>query len=203
MTETMRERVAKAITAKRFSYWFDIPVDSPRVKTNVDENWRVVGLDLADAAIAAMREEDLTTELAHRKFLKLLDANENGCWDWKGSIDRKDGYGHFYYGLGKTGVAHRFSYKYYKGEIPDGLVVDHICRNRACVNPDHLRTMTNATNVMIGEGPTAKFARAFECKRGHSMDDDNTYIRPNGQRQCRKCQTDRSRKSKAKRRLTA
>ncbi len=69
----------------------------------------------------------------HSRFLKKVEKAKDGCWNWTASLVR--GYGQFYFG-GKTGGrAHRYSYTYYKGEIPEGLTLDHLCRNRRCVNP--------------------------------------------------------------------
>jgi hypothetical protein len=72
------------------------------------------------------------------------------------------------------------------GPIPEGLVIDHLCRNRGCINPTHMEPVTNAENVLRGEGPTAVNARKTHCKRGHPFDDVNTYVYAKG-RACRMC----------------
>lgn len=100
----------------------------------------------------------------------------------------KYGYGSFKAG-GKMVSAHRWSYEYHVGKIPDGLVIDHLCRVRNCVNPDHLEVVTNRENVLRGLGVSAVNARKVKCNQGHSFNDKNTYVNPNtGERKCRTCE---------------
>ncbi len=81
------------------------------------------------------------------------------------------------YGLvfaeGKRRVAHRVVYKVLRGDVPKGLDLDHLCRNRRCVNPDHLEIVTHRENVLRGEGIAAKKARATECPNGHPYPPDS------------------------------
>ena len=115
----------------------------------------------------------------------IIDAN--GCWVFQGSI-LPTGYGQLWDGEHRGARAHRTSYRAFVGEIPDGLVIDHLCRNRACLNPDHLEPVTCRENILRGVGPTAINARKTECKRGHQYTPGNTYMDPSrGLRECRAC----------------
>ena len=75
-------------------------------------------------------------ELTKTRFLEKIKISNSGCWEWHASLNNV-GYGRFFY-QGKLRRAHRFSYELHKGPISEGLVIDHLCKNRRCVNPDHL-----------------------------------------------------------------
>lgn len=125
---------------------------------------------------------------AHERFLKKVLSTKT-CWIWEGS-KHTDGYGLFTVN-GKRLRAHRYSYEYFKGNIPEKLVIDHLCRNRACVNPIHLELVSIRENIMRGEGLSAQNARKTRCKRGHDFNEENTilvYKKTHRERWCRVCQ---------------
>lgn len=124
---------------------------------------------------------------AEERFFGFVDKT-NGCWEWRGSVWK--GYGKFWFN-GRMVKAHRFSYSLVHGDIEG--VLDHLCRNRACVNPDHLEDVSNKENCMRGEAPTAINARKTHCPRGHEYNEENTYVRPTGSRECKVCRNERGR----------
>jgi hypothetical protein len=108
----------------------------------------------------------------------------DGCWEWQGKLNQ--GYG-VVWDSGRVRQAHRFAWELLRGAIPDGLTLDHLCRNRRCVNPGHLEPVTAVENTMRGQAPHAINARKTHCVRGHAFDDENTYVRSDGARICRAC----------------
>lgn len=127
---------------------------------------------------------------------KVAVPDGDGCWIWQASIGR-DGYGRFYPGGGApSGVmvkAHRFSYELHVGPIPHDLDMDHLCRNRACVNPSHLEPVTRRENLLRGDTFPARNIAKTHCPKGHPYDQGNTYVTKQGHRHCRTCHRDRER----------
>ena len=131
------------------------------------------------------------TSVKQRFDAKWIPEPNTGCWLWTAST-RRGGYGGFWSG-GKTVRAHRYAYERWVGPIPDGLELDHLCRNPTCVNPDHLEPVTHRENTLRGETIAAANAAKTHCPQGHPYDERNTYVYPNGRRNCRTCDRDRDR----------
>lgn len=119
-----------------------------------------------------MRKGHDSTE---KRFAAGIQINtETWCWEWTGKLIW-NGYGVFR-AHGIVRVVHRYTYERFIGPIPEGLVLDHLCRNRKCCNPWHVEPCTRGENVLRGETITAKNRDKTHCKRGHEFTPENTYI---------------------------
>lgn len=105
---------------------------------------------------------------------RVFPEPNSGCWLWLGNCSYQ-GYGSFSSG-GKNRPAHRWSYERFVGLIPAGLVIDHLCRVRCCVNPDHLEPVSNRENILRGYGAPALNATKTHCIHGHEFTPENTRI---------------------------
>jgi hypothetical protein len=120
-----------------------------------------------------------------QRFMEKVDVRSlNECWEWTGSR-LKNGYGSFYLNRGEP--AHRVSYEFFVGDIPEGQQIDHLCRNRGCVNPTHLEAVTPRTNVLRAFGVN-------RCKAGHARTPINIYVSPSGVHGCVPCRTEARRR---------
>ncbi len=114
------------------------------------------------------------------------------CWIWQGATKSKSGYGSFGWTRRSQSIpAHRASFRLLRGDIPDGLQIDHLCRVRNCVNPNHLEVVTVKQNIrrgLAGDVARARQLAKTHCPAGHPYDAENTYIRPGyGFRSCLTC----------------
>ena len=142
-------------------------------------------------ALSAIQRE----RLEKRFWEKAIILSENECWNWQGSISR-GGYGRFGF-MGVNLNAHRIAYLLKNGWLPAGGVkrekeIDHLCRNRKCVNPFHLEVVTKIKNIQRGEAckhVAEKYAKWTHCAKGHEFTPKNTYYPPKKptNRNCRKC----------------
>jgi hypothetical protein len=124
-----------------------------------------------------------------------------GCWRWKAYM-RPDGYGEFSVSHTENVGAHRYAYQLVRGPVPAGLQLDHLCRNRGCVNPWHLEPVTAQENTLRGTTLAAENAKKIHCPRGHLYSEQNTY-HYSGRRFCRTCHRTKERDRKAKLQATA
>lgn len=112
----------------------------------------------------------------------------NGCWLWTAAIG-SHGYGMFCETGSKADVAHRISWRLLKSPIPTGMFIDHrVCRNKQCVNPEHLVVCTASENILQPDGVAGMKKAKTHCVRGHSLLSDNVRITRQGRRACRACQ---------------
>lgn len=137
----------------------------------------------------------LRTERSLKRFAARVVV-DGDCWLWAGEIGRS-GYGYFY--EIKKHVAHRWYYEQTVGPVPDGLELDHLCRVRHCVNPDHLEPVTHAENVrrgMVGDF----WRQKTYCRNGHEYSAENTYWSESTGRLCRTCQREQKKERRRRKR---
>jgi len=139
--------------------------------------------------IVKMKTGPKSRPLFDRFEEKYIPVTETGCWLWDGYV-KPNGYASMYVNeSGTKEYAHRISYELYNGEIPEGKIIDHLCRVRSCVNPNHLEVVTHAINSQrspIMGNPQKKYAT--HCIRGHLLSGENLYISPKSKKRgCRIC----------------
>ena len=141
----------------------------------------------------------LDPRLPERFWSKCMPEPNSGCWLWLAASTR--GYGAYAYsGSDDVRPAHRVTYETLVGAIPDGLVIDHLCRQPCCVNPSHMEPVTIGENVRRGDTRSngSHNREKSACPSGHAYDQQNTYTRRNGGRGCIECRRDAVRKHRSK-----
>ncbi|MQB01861.1 MAG: HNH endonuclease [Actinobacteria bacterium] len=149
---------------------------------------------------------------AERFWEKVNKDDSSGCWLWTSTLNI-GGYGYFkvavvgsapslWLGEKPQAVyrhcyAHRWAWIDTRGPIPDGLTLDHLCRVRHCVNPNHLEPVTIDVNINRGNPRSKQLAARTHCNAGHPYDEANTYQMPDGSRRCRACQAEAARRYNA------
>jgi len=133
------------------------------------------------------------------RFWSKVEKTES-CWNWTAYI-HKSGYGRFYLN-GKIEHSHRLSYEEKYGKIPQGLQIDHLCRNRKCCNPDHLEAVTHLVNVQRGLAGKINNnqSKKTHCPQGHEYNEENT-VDISGRRHCRLCRQIRARQDYQRKKL--
>jgi hypothetical protein len=134
-------------------------------------------------------------DLLNRYQDRLIMEPGNGCWNWTG---QKVNWGYGVVTIARRKYAvHRVFYEIFVGPIPDGMMVDHMCRNRLCQNPDHMQVVTPRENVALGG------LRKTHCPQGHEYAGDNLVRTPEGDRRCRTCMNARSKAAYHRRKTLA
>jgi hypothetical protein len=163
---------------------------------------------MADTAAAGDVVASLQLVNSLKHFWSKVDKT-TGCWLWTGAANA-DGYGRSRLTINgeRFALAHRVAYRLLVGPIPAEMTLDHLCRVRLCVKPDHLDPVPSGVNAMRGNGPAAAAARRTHCSNGHEFTPGNTLWLSNGKgershRRCRTCNAERLRERRRRRRGNA
>lgn len=132
----------------------------------------------------------MNTDVLNRFMGLVMTDTETGCWEWIGSVNSW-GYGVYTYPGQTSHAAHRIAYEHWKGTIPRGLDIDHLCSRRDCVNPAHLEAVTRGENIRRSHARNPRPERTT-CHLGHPFDEANTAFDKRGFRNCRICNVRRT-----------
>src|ERR1700676_2807870 len=128
-------------------------------------------------------KREVRSPLSERLMSKVTKTDS--CWLFNGHLNDR-GYGRIRRNAGRLEFVQRVAYEIFVGIIPDGFTIDHLCRQRNCVNPSHLEAVPHKENVLRGFGPMALNARKTHCKRGHALIPENLCDRSD-RRECKLC----------------
>src|SRR3990172_3167102 len=144
---------------------------------------------LAPEKGAAMARPRRTIDQVRTEILSSAGVSPNGCWEWMRAINN-NGYARLQaLEISSTQYAHRIAYLVFTGPIPEDRELDHLCRNRRCVNPRHLEVVRHAENLRRGRHHNGN---KTHCIHGHAFVQENIYWRKNNRgRQCKRCTEDR------------
>lgn len=130
----------------------------------------------------------MTRTLLERFEAKYIPEPMSGCWLWTAFLNPA-GYGQIGVGgrAGRPMLAHRVAWEMHRAPIPEGLVIDHLCRNPACINPDHLQPVAQKLNLLRGNTFNARNVAKTHCLQGHPLIGENLYLNSHGGRHCQAC----------------
>jgi len=154
------------------------------------------------SCVAGKPIPELTDRQLRNFWAKVTLPDETGCMNWTGSR-KGNGYGEVSLKPAGKFLVHRVAYTIANGPIPPGLVIDHLCRNPQCVNPEHLEAVTNRENTLRGAAMQngAHNAAKTHCPQGHEYAGENLYVH-NGHRSCVECKRERVRAYRRRKGLT-
>ena len=137
-----------------------------------------------------MKTNDVAPGRVIERIRRRIKEIEGGCWEWQGALSTA-GYGRIAWAHAPHKMTyasvHRVLYTVDVGPIPKGLDLDHLCRVRRCVNPEHLEPVSRSENLLRGDTVPARRAAVTRCPRGHEYSPENTLVSRRGQRSCKEC----------------
>jgi hypothetical protein len=157
-----------------------------------------LGLTVSGAALSIDVDRLIATDAALSRFRSKFEISESGCWIWTASF-YSVGYARFSID-GRWVIAHRWCYERLRGVVPFDRDLDHLCRERRCVNPWHLEPVTRRENLLRGDTIPARNAAKAACPKGHDCTPENTRLY-RGMRYCRECNRARNRAYKRAKRV--
>lgn len=174
--------VCEQVLGRRYSPLWDSRL-APGAQSAAHVGMQESQVNISAASLAQIRRPAYKSAI--ERILATIEKNHNGCWIWKRKLNHA-GYGQIR-DCGRYVGTHRVTYQHFKGPIPEGLHIDHLCRTPACCNPEHLEAVTCKENLRRGIGVNAINSGKTHCLRGHPLSGPNLYRDPKGRRRCREC----------------